>query len=147
MRLCRPLVTTFRTFEHERVLTKLIAQFIDSDFARHGADCYGRTWSRPSSTCSVRVLYERKPFVLLQSPGDGETAVTSARLSPDLYTYTGNRSATPTRTGSLPLSPFRIAYMVMAAALCSCNFRIKLERCFSTVLGLKPRSRAIALLE
>jgi len=36
---------------------------------------------------------------------------------------------------------------VMAAALCSCSLRIRFERCFSTVLGLTPSSRAITLLK
>src|SRR5260221_11907076 len=45
--------------------------------------------------------------------------------------------------GALPVMRLRIANIVMAAALCSCNFRIRLERGFSTVLGLTPNSRAI----
>src|ERR1700692_4769794 len=49
--------------------------------------------------------------------------------------------------GSLLVMPLRIANIVIAAALCSCSLRIKLERCFSTVLGLTPSSRAINLLE
>jgi hypothetical protein len=43
--------------------------------------------------------------------------------------------------------PLRMAYIVIAAALCNCNFRIRFERCFSTVFGLTPSSRAIALFE
>ena len=47
----------------------------------------------------------------------------------------------------VPVMPLRIANIVMAAALCSCSLRIRFKRCFSTVLGLTPKSRAISLLE
>jgi hypothetical protein len=58
MRFGRPLVTTFRTLEHESVLPKLVAQFIDPDFPRHGADCHESDSQRPSSTQVMPVLYE-----------------------------------------------------------------------------------------
>jgi hypothetical protein len=46
-------------FEHQGVLTKLIAQLVDMKFGRHAADCYGMTSLRPSSTVTLRTLYKQ----------------------------------------------------------------------------------------
>lgn len=44
--------------EHQRVLTKLIAQLVDVKFGRHAADCYETAAARPSSTGILKTLYE-----------------------------------------------------------------------------------------
>src|SRR5258708_5874697 len=47
----------------------------------------------------------------------------------------------------LLVSPLRTAYRVIAAALCKFSLRIKLDRCFSMVLTLNAKARAMTLLE
>ena len=54
----RALVPTGRTLENQRVLTKLVAQLIDTKFARHAANCSGTAPARPSSTWDSQTLYE-----------------------------------------------------------------------------------------
>ena len=76
MRLRRPFVPTFRTFEHESVLTKLIVQFIDSQFARHAADCHDMRLARPSSTKPDGTLYRQfvmaRRIAVPDGPGLGD---------------------------------------------------------------------------
>ena len=44
--------------EHQRVLTKLIAQLVDVKSGRHAADCHETAAARPSSTRILKTLYE-----------------------------------------------------------------------------------------
>jgi hypothetical protein len=49
LRLGIPFITARRAFEHQRVLTELIAKFLDMKSARHAANCCDTSWTRPSS--------------------------------------------------------------------------------------------------
>ena len=51
------LVAARSALEHQRVLTKLIAQLVDMKLGRHGVDCYGPMRSRPSSSEALTTLY------------------------------------------------------------------------------------------
>ncbi len=52
------LVAARSALEHQRVLTKLIAQLVDVKSGRHAADCHETTVARPSSTGIMKTLYE-----------------------------------------------------------------------------------------
>jgi hypothetical protein len=52
------LVATRAALEDQRVLAELVAQFVDSDFTRHGANCCDPRTARPSSSYDRRTLYE-----------------------------------------------------------------------------------------
>lgn len=52
------LVAACSALEHQRVLTKLIAQLVDVKSGRHAADCHETAAARPSSTEILKTLYE-----------------------------------------------------------------------------------------
>jgi hypothetical protein len=58
MRLGSALMTADSAFEYQRILAKLIAQFVDTKSAGHAADCYEPPPRRPSSTGIDRTLYK-----------------------------------------------------------------------------------------
>jgi hypothetical protein len=58
MRFGFSFVAARPAFEGQRVLTELVAQFVDVEFARHGANCCDLRPARPSSTHHPRTLYE-----------------------------------------------------------------------------------------
>jgi hypothetical protein len=61
--------------EHQRVLTKLIAQLMDVKFGRHAADCHETAAARPSSTGTLKTLYEPN-FTATAAEGRDGLAIT-----------------------------------------------------------------------
>ncbi len=57
VRFCFPLVTTLGTFEHQRILAKLITQFFNVKSGGHTVDCYQPESASPSSAQPRRGLY------------------------------------------------------------------------------------------
>jgi hypothetical protein len=58
VRLGLAFVATRCTLEYQRVLAELVAQFVDMEFARHGANCCDPLTARPSSSYDPPTLYE-----------------------------------------------------------------------------------------
>src|ERR1700730_178657 len=65
VRFCGSLMPARTALEHQRILTELVAQFVDMKSGRHSADCYDTAAARPSSGWLVLILYKvsshRKP--------------------------------------------------------------------------------------
>lgn len=58
MRFRRTFMAARRAFQHQCVLTKLIAELLDAKFARHDADCSRRAVASPFSTGALAILYK-----------------------------------------------------------------------------------------
>jgi hypothetical protein len=56
-----------RALEGQRVLAKLIAQFVDMKFAGHATDCYEAARASPSSTGTEGTLYKQGSSPLAES--------------------------------------------------------------------------------
>ena len=69
------LVAARSALEHQRVLTKLIAQLVDVKSGRHAADCHETAAARPSSTGILKTLYELN-FTATAAEGRDGLAIT-----------------------------------------------------------------------
>ena len=58
LRLGRPFMAACRALEDQRVLTELIAEFLDMRSARHAANCCDTSQMRPSSNSTAATLYK-----------------------------------------------------------------------------------------
>jgi hypothetical protein len=64
-----------RALDDQRILTELIAEFIDMKSARHGANCCGISSARPSSIAPLPTLYEAFGCWLASNPKLTKTAL------------------------------------------------------------------------
>jgi len=75
------LVAARSALEHQRVLTKLIAQLVDVKSGRHAADCHETAVARPSSTGIMKTLYEAS-FTATAADGRHGFAMTPLSAQP-----------------------------------------------------------------